>query len=200
MYQKHDFYRHARYVHAWLSAFAFVVLIFFAATGLLLNNPQWLSSNQPPSQAEHVQLVPVTTAQVHAIHKSQNPSQTVLELAQAQHVLIGHLQSSEVIDNEVMLHMESPAGRTDIWYDPAQQHIEITQQAASAVVLLKELHRGKHVNNAWSWLIDISATVILLLSLAGFILFLSLKARLITHVWLIVLSIVVLMAFMYSAV
>jgi hypothetical protein len=44
LYQRRDFYRHARYVHGWLSAFAFIVLIFFAATGLFLNNPDWFKS------------------------------------------------------------------------------------------------------------------------------------------------------------
>jgi hypothetical protein len=45
VYQRRDFYRHARYVHGWLSAFAFLVLIFFALTGLFLNNPDWFKSS-----------------------------------------------------------------------------------------------------------------------------------------------------------
>ena len=41
MYQRRDFYRHSRYVHGWLSAFAFLTLLFFSVTGLLLNHPEW---------------------------------------------------------------------------------------------------------------------------------------------------------------
>ncbi len=53
MYQRRDFYRHARYVHGWLSAFAFIVLIFFSVTGLLLNHPEWFT----PSKDENTETI-----------------------------------------------------------------------------------------------------------------------------------------------
>src|SRR5690349_7800411 len=45
---KGEFYRQCRQWHGYLSAFAFLALAFFAITGLLLNNPTWLSSDLPP--------------------------------------------------------------------------------------------------------------------------------------------------------
>ena len=151
MYQRRDFYRHARYVHGWLSAFAFIVLIFFAATGLFLNNPDWF--------------------------KSKNEEQTT-----------------------TFTLLESPAGSTDLWVLLDNGDVEITQKPATTVSLLNDLHRGKNVGTAWHWLIDISAIIIILLSLAGYILFLTIKTRLVTHLLLTACSLSAIILLIWSAI
>ncbi|USA55071.1 PepSY-associated TM helix domain-containing protein [Acinetobacter sp. C32I] len=180
MYQRRDFYRHARYVHGWLSAFAFIVLIFFAATGLLLNNPDWFKS----SNDEQIVKLTLPTAFVSAIQKQENPTPAILDFVRDKQPLIGRYKSSEVMDGEVMIRLESPAGSTDLWVLMDEGQVEITQKPASTVSLLNDLHRGKNVGATWHWLIDISAIIIILLSLAGYILFLTIKTRLITHLLL----------------
>ncbi|USA47735.1 PepSY-associated TM helix domain-containing protein [Acinetobacter sp. C26M] len=180
MYQRRDFYRHARYVHGWLSAFAFIALIFFAATGLFLNNPDWFKS----SNDEQITKITLPPAFVSAIQKQENPSQVILDFVRDKHSLIGRYKSSEVMDGEVMIRLESPAGSTDLWVLMDQGEVEITQKPATTVSLLNDLHRGKNVGATWHWLIDISAIIIILLSLAGYILFLTIKTRLITHLLL----------------
>ncbi|ENX56044.1 MULTISPECIES: PepSY-associated TM helix domain-containing protein [Acinetobacter] len=180
MYQRRDFYRHARYVHGWLSAFAFIVLIFFAATGLLLNNPDWFKS----SNDEQIVKLTLPAAFVSAIQKQENPTPAILDFVRDKQPLIGRYKSSEVMDGEVMIRLESPAGSTDLWVLMDEGQVEITQKPATTVSLLNDLHRGKNVGATWHWLIDISAIIIILLSLAGYILFLTIKTRLITHLLL----------------
>ncbi|MDO3666490.1 PepSY-associated TM helix domain-containing protein [Acinetobacter higginsii] len=180
MYQRRDFYRHARYVHGWLSAFAFIVLIFFAATGILLNNPDWFKS----SNDEQIVKLTLPAAFVSAIQKQENPTPAILDFVRDKQPLIGRYKSSEVMDGEVMIRLESPAGSTDLWVLMDEGQVEITQKPASTVSLLNDLHRGKNVGATWHWLIDISAIIIILLSLAGYILFLTIKTRLITHLLL----------------
>ena len=70
---------------------------------------------------------------------------------------------------------------------------------ASTVSLLNDLHRGKNVGTAWSWLIVISAIIILLLSLAGYILFLTIKTRLVTNLILTALSLFAIILLMWFA-
>ncbi|ENX33623.1 hypothetical protein F889_02286 [Acinetobacter colistiniresistens] len=196
MYQRRDFYRHARYVHGWLSAFAFIVLIFFAATGLLLNNPDWLKS----SKDEQTVKLTLPAAFVSAIQKQENPSQSILDFVRDKQPLIGRYKSSEVMDGEVMIRLESPAGSTDVWVLMDEGQVEITQKPASTVSLLNDLHRGKNVGAIWHWLIDISAIIIILLSLAGYILFLTIKTRLIQHVLLTAASLLTIILFMWFAI
>ena len=196
MYQRRDFYRHARYVHGWLSAFAFLVLVFFSATGLLLNHPNWFEPNQ--EEQSHVITLPKSV--LASVQKNENPSDEILKYIRQQQDIVGRYKSSEVIDNEVMIHLESPAGSSDVWVTLADGKAEITQKPASTVSLLNELHRGKNASVAWSWLIDISAILILLLSIAGYILFLSIKTRLVTHLTLTAISIGLLIMLIWSAI
>ncbi|HQV25742.1 MAG TPA: PepSY-associated TM helix domain-containing protein [Acinetobacter sp.] len=195
MYQRRDFYRHARYVHGWLSAFAFIILLFFAATGLLLNHPEWFKSDQ---QEQSFKLTLPSTL-LHSIQDQENPSQPILDYVRQQHGLIGRYKSSEVLDGEVMIRLESPAGSTDVWVLLDNGETEITSKPASTVSLLNDLHRGKNVGTAWSWLIDISAIIILLLSLAGYILFLTIKTRLVTNLILTALSLFAIILLMWFA-
>ena len=195
MYQRRDFYRHARYVHGWLSAFAFIILLFFAATGLLLNHPEWFKSDQ---QEQSFKLTLPSTL-LHSIQDQENPSQPILDYVRRQHGFIGRYKSSEVLDGEVMIRLESPAGSTDVWVLLDNGETEITSKPASTVSLLNDLHRGKNVGTAWSWLIDISAIIILLLSLAGYILFLTIKTRLVTNLILTALSLFAIILLMWFA-
>lgn len=196
MYQRQDFYRHARYVHGWLSAFAFLLLIFFSATGLLLNNPDWFKGQAN----EQTTILPLPKPLAEKIRQQENPSDAILSYLRSQYFLTGHYQSSEVIDSEVMLRLQSPAGSTDILVSLNDNQIELTQKSASALSMLNDLHRGKNVGTAWHWLIDISAILILVLSLAGYILFFAMKTRLLTHLMLTGISITGLVILIWQAV
>ena len=196
MYQRRDFYRHARYVHGWLSAFAFIVLVFFSLTGLFLNHPEWFN----PAKEEKMVKIELPEKLLQSLQKQENPSDDLMDYIRQKESIVGRYQSSEVLDGEVMIRLESPAGSTDIWALMDTGEVEITQKPASAVSLISDLHRGKNAGTAWSWLIDISAILILALSLAGYILFLSIKSRLVQHLLLTAASLAVLIALIWSAV
>ena len=196
MYQRRDFYRHSRYVHGWLSAFAFLTLLFFSVTGLLLNHPEWF---EPAKTEETTQLI-LPESILKSIKQQENPSDTILNYVRQQQNVVGRYQSSEVMDNEVMIRLESPAGATDIWVMADTGETEITQKPASTVSMLNDLHRGKNSGLAWSWLIDISAIIVIALSLVGYILFLSIKTRLVTHLVLTAVSLALIILLIWSAV
>ena len=196
MYQRRDFYRHSRYVHGWLSAFAFLTLLFFSVTGLLLNHPEWFE----PAKTEQTTQLILPESILKSIKQQENPSDTILNYVRQQQNVVGRYQSSEVMDNEVMIGLESPAGATDIWVMADTGETEITQKPASTVSMLNDLHRGKNSGLAWSWLIDISAIIVIALSLVGYILFLSIKTRLVTHLVLTAASLALIILLIWFAV
>jgi hypothetical protein len=196
VYQRRDFYRHSRYVHGWLSAFAFLTLLFFSVTGLLLNHPEWFE----PAKTEQTTQLILPESVLKSIKQQENPSDTILNYVRQQQNVVGRYQSSEVLDNEVMIRLESPAGATDIWVMADTGETEITQKPASTVSMLNDLHRGKNSGLAWSWLIDISAIIVIALSLVGYILFLSIKTRLVTHLVLTAASLALIILLIWSAV
>lgn len=192
-FKKTDFYRNARHVHAWLSAFAFLALTFFAGTGLLLNNPNWFAT---PSHDIDLQVT--IPSQVLAQAKTlENPAplllDTVRQLSKAQ-PLVGAFKSSDLVDGELDIRLEGAKGHTDITVPLDTGLTSITITPESTLDILKNLHRGKHVGALWKWVIDISAIIILVLSCAGYVLFFSLRKRKTMSLWLTGLCFVTLVS------
>jgi hypothetical protein len=69
---------------------------------------------------------------------------------------------------------------------------DIALQHATVVSVIGDLHRGKNAGAAWRLVIDVSALVILALSLIGYVLFFSLRFRLRTSLILTAVSLGVL--------
>lgn len=192
-FKKTDFYRNARHVHAWLSAFAFLALTFFAGTGLLLNNPNWFAT---PSHDIDLQVT--IPSQVLAQAKTlENPAplllDTVRQLKKTQ-PLVGAFKSSDLVDGELDIRLEGAKGHTDITVPLDTGLTSITITPESTLDILKNLHRGKHVGTLWKWVIDISAIIILVLSCAGYVLFFSLRKRKTISLWLTGLCFVTLIS------
>lgn len=192
-FKKSDFYRNARHVHAWLSAFAFLALTFFAGTGLLLNNPNWFAT---PSHDIDLQVT--IPSQVLAQAKTlENPAplllDTVRQLNKTQ-PLVGAFKSSDLVDGELDIRLEGAKGHTDITVPLDTGLTSITITPESTLDILKNLHRGKHVGALWKWVIDISAIIILVLSCAGYVLFFSLRKRKTMSLWLTGLCFVTLVS------
>lgn len=189
---KAEIYRQSRTWHGYLSAFAFLTLIFFAITGLLLNHPEWFEAKgEQPSKDRTIQLAP---ADVATAQKAADPSRALTELVRKQQPLIGAYQSGEVIDTEAMIRLEGPKGSSDIVVDLSTGSAEVTVKKARFIDTINELHRGKNSGAAWKAVIDISAILILALSIIGYVLFFSLRFRLRTSLILTVVSLGAMLA------
>lgn len=174
-FSKGEFYRLCRMLHAYLSAFAFLALIFFAATGLTLNHPDWLAGRRPP---EAVVMVNIPKDQLDTALKTSDPGLALAVLVGRLTPLKGHYRSGEVVDGEALLRFEGPSGVSDVVIQTATGETEIGVKAATAVQVLNDLHKGKAAGKAWSWLIDLSAILFIAMSVLGYVLFFSLRFRL----------------------
>lgn len=178
-------YRQARMLHAYLSAFAFLALMFFAVTGLLLNHPDWFGSgrDEPRDSIIHLPLVAIQQAQ-----QQPQPEQALAALVAKKISLHGQLKQTDLIEPDMLLHFEGVGGSSDVSIDLSSGRTEVSNSDAQFSRIIQDLHRGKNSGAAWKWLIDISAIVILALSMFGFILFFSVRFRVVVNIRLVVLS------------
>jgi hypothetical protein len=181
---KIEFYRQCRLWHGYLSAFAFLSLMFFSLTGLLLNHPEWLKQEEAQPQESRVTVSRDAIAT--AMNMDDKP-RALAELLSAKGVS-GLYASGEVEDGEAYLRFEGISGNASAVLDIKTGAAEITTRKADTVTILNDLHRGKNAGTAWKWLIDISAVIFLVLSLVGYILFFSLRHRLVQTMALTVIS------------
>ncbi len=183
--------RLARLVHAYLSAFAFLALIFFAATGLLLDHPDWLQGARPAEREASVRLNP---AQLAAARVAPEPGRAYAEAVRRLTPLLGVYASAALEPGGALIHLEGARGVSDIDLDTASGVARVTLSPATPVTVLGELHRGRKSGQAWRWVIDVSAVLILALSLVGYVLFFFLRFRLRTSLLLTAASLLVLLA------
>lgn len=171
--------RRLRDLHGWLSALAFVLLMFFAATGLLLNHPDWFADRAQALPEQVFHLPPPVLAQVQAdLQAGRSPANRVLDQLPEPVQTYGLFKSSEQLEDELLIRLEGVQGHTDLSVDTRSGQVQVQASRAAVLDTLNDLHRGKNVAPAWRWLIDASAVLVLVLSLAGYVLFFGLKKRL----------------------
>ncbi len=188
---KIEFYRQSRLWHGYLSAFAFIALMFFSVTGLLLNHPEWLKREDARPQETRFILPASGMA---AALKTPDPARALGALMPSHDGVGGVYASGEIDGDEAFLRFEGVSGNASVVVDLKTGAAEATRRKADAVTILNDLHRGKNAGAAWKLLVDISAAVFLILSLVGYILFFSLRYRLAQSLGLTVVSLAAMAA------
>ena len=170
-----DFFRVCRWLHGYLSAFAFLSLMLFSATGLILNHPDWTRSLRPRATVSTVTLDPAVLA---AALAKADPGPALVQAVSARTPLVGRLKNTDVVGDEALLRLEGTKGSTDVTVALKTGRTEVSLSRAPALTVLNELHKGRDAGGPWKAFIDISAILFLLLSLIGYGLFFSLRFRL----------------------
>lgn len=190
-----EVYRQFRLWHGWLSAFAFLALMFFAVTGLLLNHPDWLPA---PEGRKVERQITLSRDELAAARAAPDPARALAEAIGRKTRVTGAYQSGEVVEGEALIRLEGVKGATDMAVDIETGRAEVVVERSDAVTTLNELHRGKNAGAVWKAVIDASAIIILLLSLAGYALFLTLRFRLATSLVLTVVSLALMGAAFFA--
>ena len=190
-FSKGDMFRLSRMLHAYLSAFAFLALIFFAATGILLNHPEWFDGYQP---AEQKTTATLSAAELASAKAAPDQGRALAALLKGKTRLVGAYASGDIEGREALLRLEGPKGSSDIDLDLSTGRAEIKVARANLPAIIQDLHRGKNSGKAWSVVIDASAYLVIALSLIGYILFFSLRFRLKTSLILTGVSLAALAA------
>jgi hypothetical protein len=172
---KINFYRQCRLWHGYLSAFAFIALMFFSLTGILLNHPEWLRQEEIAPLETRLKL---RGGDIAAALKQGDAPLALAKLIEGRDGIRGAYTSGEIDGEEAFLRFDGVTGNTSVTLDLASGEGEAVQRKADAVTIINDLHRGKNAGQAWKLLIDITSLLFLVLSLIGYILFFSLRHRL----------------------
>jgi hypothetical protein len=186
---KGAFYRNVRMLHAYLSAFAFIALMFFSVTGVLLNHPEWFENYEPKEKSGAITL---TAAEIAAATAQPEPAKALAAKAAEKRRLPGSYNSGVVEEGQAIIRLDGPKGTSDLTIDLATGQGEVRTTHASFNGLMMDLHRGKNSGGPWKVIIDATAYLVLALSVLGYILFFSLRFRLRTSLVLTGISLALL--------
>ncbi len=196
-----------RWLHIYVSLLGFTALIFFAATGITLNHPTWFGgSEQQVSEYEgkmdtawlnDASAAAAAEADVDEAadadlsddgvggeelppepdYAKQVDKLAVVEHLRNTHQVRGAVSEFRVDEYECMVLFKSPGYAADAFIDRETGTYNVTVTAMGAVAIMNDLHKGRDSGLAWSLVIDITALLMVFVSITGLVLIFYLKRR-----------------------
>jgi uncharacterized protein len=158
---------------------SFAVVLFFAATGITLNHPDWFSSQIKTvvrhGVAPHQMLGSHAAQPDGASAASPNSDSGVdklglVEMLRSRDGIHGAVSDFRVDDSQIEISFKAPGYSADAFIDRDSGKYDLTETRNGLVAVLNDLHKGRDSGKAWSVVIDISAGLLVLVSLTGLVL------------------------------
>lgn len=163
----------ARWLHIYLSMISFVIVLFFAVTGLTLNHMDWFGDQSVTADYQG-KVVPgwVNVTDTASINKLG-----IVEQLRSGHGVKGAVSDFRIDDRECAISFRGPGYSADAFVDRSTGTYKLTETRMGLVAVLNDLHKGRDTGSSWSLVIDGSAIFMTLISATGLILLLFLKKR-----------------------
>lgn len=142
---------------------SFAIVLFFAATGLTVNHPDWFAGAVKTRQSQGTvdrALLPSSSP------GDPHRSRLVQALRTREH-LHGAVDELRFDDTSVSFSYRAPGYSADVNVDRAQGTYTLTEVRNGFVAVVNDLHKGRDAGKVWGWLIDASAILLTLVSLTG---------------------------------
>ncbi len=144
---------------------SFAVVFFFAVTGLTLNHPQWFSSQRHTATLKGA-LDPLWTNTTDDLVKKLE----IVEHLRSAQGIQGALGEFRLDAAEASLTFKAPGYSADVFLDRASGRYEVIELRMGFVAIMNDLHKGRDSGDAWKVLIDVSAILLVFVSLTGLVL------------------------------
>ena len=153
--------RWMRFVHVYVSMVAFVIIGFFGATGLLLNHPSWIGGEEL-----------VTTLEDGTLPDSVRSGDgveflAVSEFLRSEHGVVGVVTNFDQVANEGSINYTGPAYGASVRFDVVSLDYSVRITEENLVNAMRDLHTGSDTNSVWDLAIDVSAVLLLVVSVSG---------------------------------
>lgn len=170
--QSAKFSKFIRLLHIYSSMLVGVLLLFFAATGITLNHPEWQNKWGASSAQQKLQL-PQALMQLHWSDDELQQARQAEQIAQwlrTEHQVQGAVLNFSFEPDEQLLELDfkRPAGYSAVLVALESGRVELSTEYAGTLALLNDLHKGRYAGASWKWLIDATAVACLLFGISGF--------------------------------
>lgn len=161
-----------RWLHVYASMIAFLIILFFGVTGILLNHPTWLFGDEFVTTTTSGTLpdsVRVDDGGVEFL--------AVSEYVRSEHDVTGEVTNFDQIDDEGSINYTGPAYGATVRFDVGSLDYEVTIREEGFVNAMRDLHAGSDTGSVWSLVIDGAAIFLVFVALTGLGIQLFLRKR-----------------------
>ncbi len=145
---------------------SFTVVLFFAATGLTLNHPDWFASNQRTTTRHGV----LDHKLLRNGSSDRADKLAIVESLRSQEHVHGSVSDFRVDDAQISVSFRAAGYTADSFIDRDTGKYDLTEVQNGFVAVMNDLHKGRDTGKAWSAVIDLSAVLLILVSLTGLVL------------------------------
>ena len=163
----------SRWIHIYLSMASFAILAFFAITGLTLNHADAFSSKRSRTITLQGRVTPDWV-------KTGKPEVARLELVEFfrnTHGVRAALADFRTEDAQCALSFRGPGYSADAFINRENATYEWNETRLGWIAVINDLHKGRDTGRVWSWVIDASAVLMILVSISGLVLMAFVRRR-----------------------
>lgn len=163
-----------RWLHIYLSMISLAAILFFSATGLTLNHPDWFFSEATERVTGQIDREWLHISASHpegwdeVDYGHQVDKLKVAEFLRATHRLSGRVSDFHSFEDECEVTFQGPGYAATARISRLDGAYELAITCNDLVSVMNDFHKGRHTGPVWSLIIDISAIVAALVSLSGF--------------------------------
>lgn len=182
-----------RWVHIYLSMFSFAILLFFAVTGITLNHPEWTEGKQQFERFSG-EVKPSWVALNDSIPVAR---QEIVQELRNKYNIKARLTDFRIEEYEISVSFNGPGFVADAFINRSTGSYEMTVTSAGYLAVMNDIHKGRDTGNAWAVIIDISAILMIVVSLTGFLMIFFLKKRKVNGLWIAVIGGIMVVLFYF---
>ncbi|WP_024589612.1 MULTISPECIES: PepSY-associated TM helix domain-containing protein [unclassified Pseudoalteromonas] len=187
---KRALYSTSRALHIYISTALFFLLILFCVSGIVLNHVDWLKNDKNNGQV-------TATIPAELVTKANEQLNTLptlypeIEAYLAEQYALTKVKSIEweKEDALVMLDYPLPAGFAYAELDFTTGELNLDYQTGGFLSLIGDLHKGRYTGEVWSWVIDISAVLMILFAITGIIILFQNRKKRLAGIWITLLGV-----------
>jgi hypothetical protein len=156
----------SRWLHIYGSMASLAIVLFFAITGVTLNHQDWFA-NQQVTVERHGRINPssLKTTGPDGVDKLQ-----VVESLRLNAELRGALSDFRTDDAQCEVVFKGPGYEASAIVDRATGAFNVTESRMGFAAVINDLHKGRDTGGVWKAVIDISAGLLVFISLTGLVL------------------------------
>ncbi len=163
-----------RWLHIYLSMVSFGILFFFALTGFTLNHAEDFFGSHPVTAQVRGELnrVWVAAGDARKVAKLE-----VVEHLRRMHGVKGLVGEFRIEDGQCSVAFKGPGYTADATIHRDTGAYELNETRMGFVAIINDLHKGRDTGPGWSLVVDLSALLMVVVSLTGMVLIYFVKRR-----------------------
>lgn len=161
-----------RWLHLYGSMFSCAIVLFFSVTGITLNHPSWLGGDNAVVRESKGELKPEWLTANAPESNDGIAKLEIVEFLREHERVHGSMKDFTVDETQCIVAFRAPGYTADVFIDRQLCSYELVESSMGLVAIMNDLHKGRDSGQAWAWLIDLSAVLLIFVSLTGLLLLL----------------------------